>query len=222
MAKSREKYEQDCIKINGYTAQSSLVQGRDLEKVNSKLDKAQATVSGNGAWMSLQYVPDLQAEIHVRLCCCHRQRLPEFCEGPQGHNASVEHRMEGLSRSMPRRRRRANGLSERESMELCQCDFSSLCRRRRRLRKGPCRAGVLRIVQGCSSLYSAFGHGICHTRSSRIHQLRQRSATPSTAVVSHGQLPSDDYKIPKLHAYCTASYIADSNLVEPTGSGDDE
>ncbi|PWN45113.1 hypothetical protein IE81DRAFT_320725 [Ceraceosorus guamensis] len=45
--KSREKYEQDCIKINGYTAQSSLVQGRDLDKVTAKLDKAQATVSGN-------------------------------------------------------------------------------------------------------------------------------------------------------------------------------
>lgn len=45
--KSRDKYEQDCIRINGYTAQSSLVQGRDLEKVTSKLDKAQSTVNGN-------------------------------------------------------------------------------------------------------------------------------------------------------------------------------
>lgn len=45
--KSKDKYEQDCIKINGYTAQSSLVQGRDLEKVTSKLDKAQSTVSNN-------------------------------------------------------------------------------------------------------------------------------------------------------------------------------
>lgn len=31
--KAREKYEQDCVKINGYTAQSSLVQGKDLDKV---------------------------------------------------------------------------------------------------------------------------------------------------------------------------------------------
>ncbi|SNX81479.1 related to Cell division control protein 15 [Melanopsichium pennsylvanicum] len=45
--KSREKYEQDCIKINGYTAQSSLVQGKDFDKVVYKLDKAQATVSQN-------------------------------------------------------------------------------------------------------------------------------------------------------------------------------
>ncbi|CAO1636708.1 unnamed protein product [Parajaminaea phylloscopi] len=45
--KSRERYEQDCIKINGYTAQSSLVQGRDLDKVTNKLDKAQSTVAAN-------------------------------------------------------------------------------------------------------------------------------------------------------------------------------
>lgn len=45
--KSRERYEQDCIRINGYTAQSSLVQGRDLDKVTNKLDKAQSTVASN-------------------------------------------------------------------------------------------------------------------------------------------------------------------------------
>lgn len=45
--KSRDRYEQDCVRINGYTAQSSLVQGRDLEKVTSKLDKAQSTVNSN-------------------------------------------------------------------------------------------------------------------------------------------------------------------------------
>jgi alkyl sulfatase BDS1-like metallo-beta-lactamase superfamily hydrolase len=47
VVKSKDKYEQDCIKINGYTAQSSLVQGRDLDKVTTKLDKAQSTVSSN-------------------------------------------------------------------------------------------------------------------------------------------------------------------------------
>lgn len=47
VAKSKDKYEQDCIKINGYTAQTSLVQGRDLDKVTTKLDKAQSTVSSN-------------------------------------------------------------------------------------------------------------------------------------------------------------------------------
>jgi len=47
VSKARDKYEQDCIKINGYTAQSSLVQGRDLDKVTGKLDKAQSTVASN-------------------------------------------------------------------------------------------------------------------------------------------------------------------------------
>lgn len=45
--KAREKYEQDCMKINSYTAQSSLVQGRDLEKINLKLERAKQSVQAN-------------------------------------------------------------------------------------------------------------------------------------------------------------------------------
>ncbi|KAF5365021.1 hypothetical protein D9757_011435 [Collybiopsis confluens] len=45
--KAREKYEQDCMRINSYTAQSTLVQGRDLEKIQMKLDRAQMTVQAN-------------------------------------------------------------------------------------------------------------------------------------------------------------------------------
>jgi len=45
--KAREKYEQDCMKINSYTAQSSLVQGKDLEKIQLKLDRAKQTVQSN-------------------------------------------------------------------------------------------------------------------------------------------------------------------------------
>jgi len=45
--KAREKYESDCLKINAYTAQSSLVQGKDLEKLSLKLEKAQQTVQAN-------------------------------------------------------------------------------------------------------------------------------------------------------------------------------
>jgi len=44
---AREKYRNDCVSINGYTAQTSLVQGRDLDKVTAKLDKAQATIQLN-------------------------------------------------------------------------------------------------------------------------------------------------------------------------------
>ena len=45
--KARDKYEQDCVRINSYTAQSSIIQGRDLEKVNQKLERAQQTVQAN-------------------------------------------------------------------------------------------------------------------------------------------------------------------------------
>jgi hypothetical protein len=45
--KAREKYEADCLRINSYTAQSTLVQGKDLEKVQLKLERAQLTVQAN-------------------------------------------------------------------------------------------------------------------------------------------------------------------------------
>lgn len=46
-SKAREKYESDCVRINSYTAQSTLVQGKDLEKIHSKLERAQQTVQVN-------------------------------------------------------------------------------------------------------------------------------------------------------------------------------
>ena len=45
--KAREKYEADCLLINSYTAQSTLVQGRDLDKITSRLERAQRTVQAN-------------------------------------------------------------------------------------------------------------------------------------------------------------------------------
>lgn len=47
VTKAREKYEADCMRINSYTAQSSLVQGKDLEKITVKLERAQQTVQVN-------------------------------------------------------------------------------------------------------------------------------------------------------------------------------
>ncbi|KAI5990979.1 hypothetical protein EDD15DRAFT_2450643 [Pisolithus albus] len=46
-SKAREKYESDCIRNNSYTARSTLVQGQDLEKIYSKLERAQQTVQIN-------------------------------------------------------------------------------------------------------------------------------------------------------------------------------
>ncbi|KAF7289193.1 hypothetical protein MIND_01380500 [Mycena indigotica] len=47
VAKAREKYETDCMKINSYTAQLGLVQGRDAEKIHIKLDNTKKTVHQN-------------------------------------------------------------------------------------------------------------------------------------------------------------------------------
>jgi hypothetical protein len=45
--KAREKYEADCVRINSYTAQSTLMQGKDLDRINVKLERAQQTVQAN-------------------------------------------------------------------------------------------------------------------------------------------------------------------------------
>ncbi|KAF7789306.1 hypothetical protein EIP86_000250 [Pleurotus ostreatoroseus] len=45
--RARDKYEGDCVKINSYTAQQALMQGKDLEKIQQKLRNAQQTVASN-------------------------------------------------------------------------------------------------------------------------------------------------------------------------------
>ncbi|KDQ28851.1 hypothetical protein PLEOSDRAFT_1096412 [Pleurotus ostreatus PC15] len=47
VTKAREKYEADCLRINSFTAQSTLMQGKDLEKIRLKLERAQQTVQTN-------------------------------------------------------------------------------------------------------------------------------------------------------------------------------
>lgn len=45
--RAREKYENDCMRINAYTAQATIMQGKELEKIQSKLERAQQTVGAN-------------------------------------------------------------------------------------------------------------------------------------------------------------------------------
>ena len=47
VTKARDKYEADCVRINSYAAQSSIIQGKELEKVTQKLERAQQTVQAN-------------------------------------------------------------------------------------------------------------------------------------------------------------------------------
>ncbi|CAH7668912.1 hypothetical protein BY996DRAFT_6430599 [Phakopsora pachyrhizi] len=42
--KARKKFEADAIAVSGYNAQLHLVQGREMDKVSSKLDKAQGSI----------------------------------------------------------------------------------------------------------------------------------------------------------------------------------
>ncbi|KAK9237654.1 hypothetical protein V1525DRAFT_360172 [Lipomyces kononenkoae] len=45
--KNRDRYENDCNKVNGYIAQQNMVMGRELEKNNVKLEKAQIAVTSS-------------------------------------------------------------------------------------------------------------------------------------------------------------------------------
>ncbi|KAJ7645985.1 hypothetical protein DFH06DRAFT_1476591 [Mycena polygramma] len=47
VTKAREKYENDCVRINSYTAQLGLAQGKDAERIHLKLERAQGTVVQN-------------------------------------------------------------------------------------------------------------------------------------------------------------------------------
>ena len=44
LQKAREKYEGDCMRINSLTAQATLQQGKELEKINVKLDRLHQAV----------------------------------------------------------------------------------------------------------------------------------------------------------------------------------
>ncbi|RDB25066.1 Septation protein imp2 [Hypsizygus marmoreus] len=47
VSKAKEKYDGDCLRIASYTQQSSFAQGKDLERIQLKLKRAQQTVQAN-------------------------------------------------------------------------------------------------------------------------------------------------------------------------------
>ncbi|TFK65581.1 FCH-domain-containing protein [Pluteus cervinus] len=47
VVKAREKYEGDCLRISSYTQQLNYTSGKDLERLQSKLKRAQQTVQAN-------------------------------------------------------------------------------------------------------------------------------------------------------------------------------
>lgn len=44
---AKERYESDCLKLNSYTANAALTQGKDLEKLQGKLERVRQTIGGN-------------------------------------------------------------------------------------------------------------------------------------------------------------------------------
>lgn len=47
--KTRDRYEQDCLRIKGYLAQGHMVQGQEERKNKAKLEKTQASLQHSNA-----------------------------------------------------------------------------------------------------------------------------------------------------------------------------
>lgn len=46
-SQARDRYEGDCVKLNSFAANKQLVQGRELDKLESKIDRVKQTISQN-------------------------------------------------------------------------------------------------------------------------------------------------------------------------------
>lgn len=44
---ARERYESDCLKLNSYTANMQLTQGKEQEKLQGKIERVQQTIGSN-------------------------------------------------------------------------------------------------------------------------------------------------------------------------------
>lgn len=81
VAKARERYEQDCLRINAFTANSSIAQGKELEKIQKQLEKVHSTVGVNEKEYK-SYVRVLEEttkkwEVEWKQFCDHIQDLEE-------------------------------------------------------------------------------------------------------------------------------------------------
>jgi len=68
VAKAKEKYDADCVRINSYTQQASYMTGKDLDRINMKLQRARQTVQANEKDLAnftktlLDILPEWEAE----------------------------------------------------------------------------------------------------------------------------------------------------------------
>lgn len=114
---ARDRYEQDCLKLNSYTAQSSLTQGKELEKLHTKLDRVRQTIGSNENDFR-QFVKVLEVT-HQKW----EQEWKNFCDVSRCF--VVDEEADGkLACTRPRRRQ--NGDHKRSYVGLCQCCVASV------------------------------------------------------------------------------------------------
>jgi hypothetical protein len=119
---AREKYKTDCVNINLYHAQTKLVQGRDLEKVQMRLEKAKQTVQQNER--------DYSNSVDVLRDTCYKWEADwkVFCDVSRPAGSLFEltcSRNPGVA-AMPRSGRRADRVHEGYYVGLRKCGVYSL------------------------------------------------------------------------------------------------
>lgn len=109
---ARDRYEQDCLKLNSYTAQSSLTQGKELEKLHTKLDRVRQTIGANENDFK-QFVKVLEIT-HKKW----EQEWKNFCD--VSWFFVVDNETDG-KQACTRPWRRQDGNHKRSYVGLCQC-----------------------------------------------------------------------------------------------------
>jgi hypothetical protein len=115
---AKERYEQDCLRLNSYTANLNLVQGKELEKIQQKLDRVRQTIGANEQDFR-QFVRVLEGtsqkwEAEWKSFCD-----VSFAAAPSRAHADPAARP-GFGGGPP-------GVNQRHHLGVRQCRLSSLC-----------------------------------------------------------------------------------------------
>ena len=114
---ARERYESDCLKMNSYTANQALTQGREAEKLQSKVERVRQTIGQNEQDFR-QFVRVLESTQSKW-----ENEWKNFCDVSNcGEQSSISAR--------PGPRRGSSSAHEGYYLGICKCCISSLCRGR--------------------------------------------------------------------------------------------
>lgn len=120
--KSRDRYEQDCLKIKGYLAQGHMVMGQEERKNKAKMEKTQIQLAST----SNDYEQAIKAleETTGRW----NRDWKAACDVRLVHRSTSRVSLNNLT-EISRPRRRATGFYEEQLVDICQHRINCLRKR---------------------------------------------------------------------------------------------